>query len=117
MSREIYKLRAGDKKIVSRDSQWRTVGLADIFDFASNKKIKLYEWSSHLLNWNSYSEEKKREIYDKECCHELNTYIKFKDPKFFNLVVSEFIRNKIQKTVVDVCLLNDPSYITYTSLS
>ena len=65
MSREINKLKVGDKRLVSRDSQWRTVGLTDIFQFASNKKIKLYDWSSHLLNWNSYSDEKKREIYDK----------------------------------------------------
>jgi hypothetical protein len=60
MSREINPLKVNDKRIVSRNSQWRTVGLSDIFEFANNKKIKLYDWSSHLLNWNSYNEEKKR---------------------------------------------------------
>jgi hypothetical protein len=31
MSREINQLLAGGKRTVNRDSQWRTVGLADIF--------------------------------------------------------------------------------------
>lgn len=60
MSREINPLKVNDKRVVSRNSQWRTVGLSDIFEFANNKKIKLYDWNSHILNWSSYSEEKKR---------------------------------------------------------
>jgi hypothetical protein len=56
MSREINQLKEGDKRTVSRDSQWRTVGLSDILEFARNKKIKLYDWSNHLLNWSTYSD-------------------------------------------------------------
>lgn len=117
MSREITKLSAGQKRVVNRDSQWRTVGLADIFQFASTKRIKLYDWSSHLLNWHNLDDSKKREIYDKETCHELNTFIKFKDEKFFNDVVKKFIKNKIEKTIVDLCLLDDPSAASYASLN
>ena len=79
MSRKIEALRKGEERLVSRDSQWRNVGLSDIFEFANTRHIRLYSWSSHLLNWHSYSFKKKNEIYDKECCHELNTFLKFKD--------------------------------------
>lgn len=80
MSREVYSLGTGEEKGVNRNSQWRTVGLKDMFDFAKAKSINLYEWSSNLLSWNSWSFEQKKALYDKECCHELNAFIKFKDP-------------------------------------
>lgn len=51
MSREVYSLKPGQKQLVSRDSQWRTVGLSEIFDFASTKRVKLYDWSNDLLSW------------------------------------------------------------------
>jgi hypothetical protein len=108
MSREIYPLKPNQKHLVSRDSQWMTVGLSEIFNFVSAKGVKLYNWSSDLLLWDSYSEDKKKQVYDKECCHELNTFIRFKDPIFFDEIVGPFIKNKLQKTIVDLCLLRDP---------
>jgi hypothetical protein len=117
MSREIYSLKEGDNKVVSRDSQWRTIGLSDIFDFANTKRVKLYDWNSSLLNWHTYTEEKKREIYDKECCHELNAFLKFKDRPFFEEVVAKFIKNKISKTFVDLCLLGEASIVEYANIS
>jgi hypothetical protein len=105
MSREIYPLNSGEEKMVSRSSQWRMVGLKDIFEFASAKGFSLYDWHKHLLSWHTYTEAKKKSIYDKECCHELNIFIKFKDPDFFDRVVSKYITNKICKTFVDYCLL------------
>lgn len=117
MSREIGQLRPGEKRAVNRDSQWRTVGLSDIFEFAGTKRVKLFDWSSHLLNWHTYDQARKIEIYDKECCHELNTFLRFKDRAFFDKIVAPFISNKIQKTVVDLCLLNHPSALEYTTLS
>lgn len=59
------------------------------------------------MNWPSYTEEKKLKIYDKFVCHELNTYIKYKDSEFFNRVVKDFISNKLEKGVVDYCLIGD----------
>lgn len=70
-----------------------------------------------MLNWHTYDQARKIEIFDKETCHELNTFIKFKDPPFFDKIVAPFISNKIQKTVVDLCLLNLPSALEYTALS
>ena len=31
------------------------------------------------MGWPSYSYEKKLRVYDERACHELNTYIKYKD--------------------------------------
>ena len=107
MSRQIYTLNSGDKKMVSRNSQWRTVGIKDIFEFANARNVKLYDWSSLLLNWNSFDIDIKKEIYDRECCHELNVFIRFKDEEFFNNVVRKYIKNKINKTFVDYCLLSE----------
>lgn len=69
------------------------------------------------MNWHSFTEEKKREVYDKECCHELNAFLKFKDRPFFDEVVAKFIKNKISKTFVDLCLLGDASIVEYASIS
>lgn len=102
---------------MNRDSQWRTVSLADIFEFAGTKRVKLFDWSNYLLNWHTYDQARKIEIYDKECCHELNTFLRFKDRPFFDKIVAPFISNKIHKTVVDFCLLNHHAALDYTSLS
>ena len=76
-----------------------------IFDFAKNNKSVLYQWSDHLLNWQTYNPSKKRSVYDEESCHELDTYIRFKDRPFFDEIVRPFISNKARKTIVDLCLL------------
>jgi len=54
MSREVYTLKAGEERLVSRTSQWRTVGVKDIFEYANAKRMALYEWSKHLLVWHNY---------------------------------------------------------------
>lgn len=39
MSREVYYLQNGERRKVNRDSQWRLIGLSDVFEFAKNKKF------------------------------------------------------------------------------
>jgi hypothetical protein len=109
-------MKPGQKQLLSRESQWKTVGLSEIFDFALAKSVKLYDWSTDLLMWHCYSEDKKKQVYDRECCHELNTFIRFKDPAFFEKVVAPFIVNKLEKTIVDLCLLRDPSVKYFLTL-
>lgn len=60
MSREIYSLKSNEKQFVSRDSQWRNIGLREIFDFASIIGVNLYDWSRDILKWESYSDNKKK---------------------------------------------------------
>lgn len=49
-------------------------------------------------------------------CHELNTYIKYKDQDFFNKVVKPFIASKLEKGVVDYCLLEQKEAEKYAGL-
>lgn len=55
-------------------------------------------------------------MYDDKICHELNIFIKFKDNDFFERVARPFISNKIAKTFVDYCLLEDPKFVEFTSI-
>lgn len=49
-------------------------------------------------------------------CHELNTYIKYKDKGFFDRVVRPFISNKLEKGMVDYCLIGDKEAEKYAEL-
>lgn len=80
MSREIYQIRAGEQKEISRSSTWTTVALSNIVEYAKIQGVSLPEW---ITGWRNYSAEKKLEVYDKETCHELNFFLYRNDPKFF----------------------------------
>ena len=60
--------------------------------------------------------EKKKVLFDKECCHELNTFIKFKDPSFFKAIVVPYIKNKVNKNIVDLILLDSEEIAKYRSI-
>lgn len=104
MSREIYPVLEGESVKVNRDSKWCTVSLNNMISYAKTKNITLEDWVSR---WPTYSHETKLKTYSKKVCHELNCYIKHHDIDFFNTVVSPYISNKINKTFVDLCLLED----------
>ena len=84
MTREIYPLHNGQSREVSRSSTWAAVGLSSVAEYIKARGVTLPEW---VLGWRNYSQQKKREVYDKECCHELNFFISRADPKFFKDVV------------------------------
>jgi hypothetical protein len=60
-----------------------------------------------MLKWPTYNQEKKEKAYSEFCSHEFNTFIKLKDPEYFESTVRPFLRNKIEKTVVDFWLLDN----------
>lgn len=60
-----------------------------------------------LANWSSMSNEKKRSLYGEHGCHELNLFIRFKDPGFFDEVVRPFIACKAFKQPIDHFLLGN----------
>ena len=61
-------------------------------------------------------EEEKLQIYDEKVCHELNCYIKFHDPSFFDKVVYPFVSNKLNKTFVDLCLIDSPQALCWAQI-
>lgn len=57
--------------------------------------------------WGSMAEGEKRAAYSQLACHELNWFLKQKDPTFFADVVAPYLRNKLDKGVVDLALLGE----------
>jgi hypothetical protein len=58
-----------------------------------------------MMKWFKMDFEEKNVSYSKNSCHELNIFIYFKDPEYFQKVVREYIENKMEKTFVDFYLL------------
>lgn len=113
-SRNIYKLKPGDTLAISRNGQWTAVASSKIYLYTklrTSYSDDHYDW---LLDWPTHTYEKKLVSYDKYCSHELNTYLKYRDPEFFEKVARKFIANKLIKTLVDLCLLNDPMVMNFT---
>ncbi len=66
-----------------------------------------YNFWDFLKNWPNLTDEDKLTKYDLYCCHEVNIFLKFQHPDFFNKVVKPFIANKLAKTFVDDFLLDN----------
>ena len=58
-----------------------------------------------FLPWHSFDLQKKNQLYTKYSCHELNFFLFRKDKEFYESVVKDFIKNKMEKTFVDWYLL------------
>jgi hypothetical protein len=58
------------------------------------------------LRWPKLSKEEKLKAYSENISHEVNMFLKLKDPGFFNEVIRPFLQNKIEKTLVDLWLLD-----------
>ncbi len=60
-----------------------------------------------LTKWDSFELAEKHKKYDKYACNELNIFLYFKDPAYFEDFVLKFISNKIEKSFVDHFLLEN----------
>jgi hypothetical protein len=58
------------------------------------------------LRWPKVSKEEKLKAYSENVSHEVNMFLKIKDPEFFIEIVRPFLGNKIEKTLVDLWLLD-----------
>lgn len=110
-SRQVYKLQTGETLKVKRDSTWTTVGTSSVYSLCAMTQGETFDWSSE---WHSYTPERKLKVYDENCCHELNTFLKYKDRAFFDKVVRPFLQAKLEKDVVDRCLIDDASALHYS---
>jgi hypothetical protein len=64
------------------------------------------EFVETLIRWPTFTKEQRVKKYSENCCHELNLFLKMKDPEYFESVVRPFLANKIEKTFVDYWLLD-----------
>jgi len=58
-----------------------------------------------VLEWPDLKPERKRELYSKYACHELNVFLYHKDPEFFRTVIQPYLASKKDKTFLDQWLL------------
>lgn len=77
MSREVYRLQKGESLKVKRNSLWTAVSSSNVAGYSAIKGFKLWDW---VLQWPTYTAEKKQQVYDEYCSHELNVYLRNKDP-------------------------------------
>ena len=58
-----------------------------------------------LAIWHSLSPEKRLRFYSDHASHEVNLFLHFKDPAFFNETIRPYLQNKKDKTFMDLWLL------------
>jgi len=64
-----------------------------------------FEEFSFIANWPSLDAKEQRRLYSKYACHELNFFLHEKAPAFFREVVAPYLKNKKDKTFLDLWLL------------
>jgi len=82
-----------------------TKDLFNVFKIISNNS-KLCDFE-YFSTWSQLSNQEKLKKYDKDCCHEFNLFVYFKDKTFFDGVVLPFIQNKKEKSLIDNILLGN----------
>ncbi|KAJ3223197.1 hypothetical protein HDU81_009358 [Chytriomyces hyalinus] len=60
-----------------------------------------------ITRWNSIAHAERLALFSEFSCHELNTFLYFKDPKFFSSIVKPHLKNKTSPSLVDLFLLGD----------
>ena len=69
---------------------------------------------SFILDWPTLGEARKKELYSKYACHELNFFIFKKDPQFFQNVILPYYQNKKQDTFLDSWLKDSKDISKFT---
>ena len=59
-----------------------------------------------LGRWDKLGAEEKQLTYDRLASHELHLFLSQKDPEFFKSIIAPYLQNKLQKTFIDLYLLN-----------
>lgn len=72
--------------------------------FAINPDLNFAKFG-FITNWNELDAGRKRELYSDHACHELHLFLAKKDPEFFTEIVVPYLKNKKDKTFMDLYLL------------
>lgn len=67
---------------------------------ALNPSIDLDHFE-YLTRWHRLGADEKLAMYSRDACHELNVFLKYKDPQFFREVVKPYLGNKLHREFVD----------------
>lgn len=98
-------LKAGDKLVIpdlltARFEVFDHLGAAYRYLLAVNEDPTLREFG-FILEWPTLTPERKRELYSKYACHELNFFLANHDPEFFKSAIVPYLSNKKDKTFLD----------------
>jgi hypothetical protein len=111
----VVKDAASQLKVI--DSVEKQLSLINEISKAAGKPALAWAW---LGGWDRLSADEKARKFDEFASHELNLFLKAKDPGFFGKVVRPFLSAKFEKSFVDKWLLEESleEYLdAFTSLS
>ncbi len=107
--KQVSLLQTGESLVVAdrlASSMEKYDSLSDVYRlFQSLAPSSELDEFSFLTQWPELTPEQQREKYSKYACHELNLFLKEKDPKFFRDVVLPHLANKREMQFVDLWLL------------
>lgn len=110
---EIKDLTSTDIQVVDSVSKLFEIQKALILIDNSDSENGGYDFWNFVKEWHTFSTDDKLKKYDKFASHELNIFIYLRDPTFFGDVVRGYIKNKIEKTLVDYCLLEEEKQVLH----
>lgn len=103
--KRVVPVRAGDRLTIERASSATFETYADIgsvyrlyLTLSGNATLAEFAF---VADWPSHTAEKKRSLYSRYACHELNLFLWRKDPEFFAAIVLPTLRNKKDPTFLD----------------
>ena len=64
-----------------------------------------FEEFSFVTGWPDLDAAEKQRLYSKYACHELSFFLYHKDPEFFRAVIAPYLKNKKDKTFMDLWLI------------
>ncbi|CAD8169655.1 unnamed protein product [Paramecium pentaurelia] len=80
----------------------------ELMKIGNNKLIADDEkFINQLLKWNQETIQSQHKFYNQHQCDELNLFLYFKDPAYYETYISKYISNKIEKSFIDYFLLQD----------
>lgn len=110
-SKQMEKLSAGDTLVIedlvsAKFQQFDDLGDAFQLMLALNPASNLAKFD-FILTWTDRTPAEKQRLYSEFSCHELNFFLMKKDYEFFESVILPFLKNKRERTFVDLWLLKE----------
>ncbi|KAK9762469.1 hypothetical protein K7432_011754, partial [Basidiobolus ranarum] len=98
------------EKLVINTNEYETIDsfekLFDTIKTISTVGDSLANEFDYLKTWPGLDAEKKLKLHEEKVCHELNFWLKKKDTLFFKQFVEPAIKSKVQKTFMDLYLVD-----------